>query len=229
MEIVKFRNLLLWVCTLSIGTLSIGCTSDEIVNEPAGSYAGMKDVDLFDAREKYIGLSKSDVEKALSDGKLVGSFSSTAVPEGLSVDEERTFSATAIHQEVDYGRFSVVYNEIGNAVDMRLNKKPSVDDMHRVKWESPTTGSREVWEEVRFGDVWKREGLWTKWARLHVLEAQCYYKEGVREGRYIDWFLGTGIRTAGEYKKGKKHGTWREWDIDGKLVNTREYVEGIEK
>ena len=190
---------------------------------------------LFEVRVKYVGAARSAVEQDLGAGKELGAASNNSPPCGLTQAQLRLYSAATIAYEVEYEHYRIVFNGESNVVDIRPfpYEEDDVGSDRRTRY---VTGDyvagardywREAWRERRVsGDVWTRDGLWTRWAQQSVLEAQCFYKDGLRDGRYIEWYPGIRLRLDGSYSGGKKHGVWKEWDVDGALLHERNYQNG---
>lgn len=56
------------------------------------------------------------------------------------------------------------------------------------------------------------------------MKSKVYYLMGELHGVWQWWDINGTLRVDGEYQYGKKSGVWKYYDKDGKLVNTKNFL-----
>lgn len=111
--------------------------------------------------------------------------------------------------------------------DLRgVHAMSDLGERHGPWVEYNTTSGRKVSEgSYEHG---KETGVWTRWSLAGAVRLQERYRDGQREGEYVEWHQNGRQRQQGTYGAGRKHGVWTTWSEDGVVIEKVTYDMGVE-
>ena len=55
------------------------------------------------------------------------------------------------------------------------------------------------------------------------IRSEAHYKNGLKDGKEINWYSNGNLRKEFEYKNGMRHGTWRTWNLNQQVLFEHNY------
>ncbi len=68
-----------------------------------------------------------------------------------------------------------------------------------------------------------KDGTWINWDKNGVKIAVANYKDGKKNGEWFIWDSQANLLYDMHYKNGKKSGVWKKYDSSGTLISKRRY------
>lgn len=131
-------------------------------------------------------------------------------------------NATVKHKGNGLNASTTIYNEAGDSTASGFYFRQQKDSIWKFFDSKGTLLALEFYKDG------KPNGSWIVYYRSDtVIAERTDYKNGLKDGKFEQYFLNGQIKVAGSYRNGNLSGPYKSYFPDGMLLNEGQYYDGL--